>query len=227
MLGDHLQDKMKFYGNPSCLRSAMCLFTAAEKGVDLDSHYVDPNGGAGSAEVQALAPHGLLPALKDVDFVVCGQEGIMSYLNDKGFGPSLSPRNGVVRAIMYQWNQLATNNAMPAVSGIMAGGGDAAAASACFDLLNSHLASKSNPALRGDFICGGFSFADVHWAAMAQGCMLADSSDIVESRPAVAKWWGLVKSHPSTSKENIRAYDVLPTKTDISGNSLRDVQINV
>ena len=226
MLGDHLADKMKFYGNPSCLRSAMCMFTAAEKGVDIEGHFVDPNG-TGSADVQALAPHGLLPALKDVDFVVCGQEGIMSYLNDKGFGPSLIPRNGVVRAIMYMWNQLATDIAIDAVSGLMSGSGDASGASGCFDLLNSHLASKTNPALRGDFICGAFSFADVHWAALAQGCMLADSSDVVESRPAVAKWWSLIKSHPSTSKENIRAYDVLPTKQDISGNSLRGVTINV
>lgn len=226
MLGAHLQDKMKLYGNPACLSTAKCLFEAAEKGVDIEPQFVDVNGGAKSAEITAMSPYGVLPILKDVDFVVIGTPAIMSYLDDKGFGPALVPRNGVVRAVQYMWMATASDLAQPAVAGLIKGDGDTAEVAKYFDDLESHLSSKSNPALRGDYICGAFSLADVSWAALANGCFLANAGDIVESRPAVKKWWGLIKSHPSTSKEKIKAYDVLPTAQDISGNTLRGVSIN-
>ena len=41
----------------------------------------------------------------------------MSYLDDKGFGPSLVPRNGVHRAIMYQWAGIATEKGSNALLG--------------------------------------------------------------------------------------------------------------
>lgn len=225
MLGDHLQDKMKLYGNPACLNTAKCLFTAAEKGVDIESHYVGPDGAGDAAEAAAISPHGALPVLRDVDFVVYGTGAIMSYLDDKGFGPSLVPRNGVVRAMMYQWIHIAAELAQNDVAALVNGHGDTAVVSHWFDTLASHLQSKPT-SLRGDYICGAFSLADCHWAALAQGCYLCGAGDIVESRPAVKAWWGLIKAHPSTSKEKIKAYDVLPTATDIKGNNLRDIQIN-
>lgn len=225
MLGDKLQDKMKFYGNPACLDSAKCLFTAAEKGVDIESHYVGLDGGGDAAEAASISPHGSLPVIRDVDFVVYGPNAIMSYLDDKGFGPSLVPRNAVVRTIMYQWIHIASDLAQPSVAALMGGDGDTAEVSRWFDILDAQLQSKS-VSLRGDYIAGAFSLADIHWAALAQGCYLAGAGDIVDSRPAVKTWWGLIKAHPSTSKEKIKAYDVLPTAGDIQGNSLRDIQIN-
>lgn len=225
MLGDHLQDKMKFYGNPGCLNSAKCLFTAAEKGIDIESHFIGPDGQGDSAAAAAISPHGSFPVIQDVDFVVYGTEAIMSFLDAKGFGPSLIPRNATVQTIMYQWNHIATDLAQGDVASLVAGEGDTAVVSHWFDVLDAHLTSK-NTSLRGDYICGAFTLADVHWAALAQGCFLAGSGDIVEARPAVKKWWGLIKSHPSTSKENIKAYDVLPTTGDIQGNVLRGVSIN-
>ncbi|MCG6864347.1 MAG: glutathione S-transferase family protein [Thiogranum sp.] len=225
MLGDHLQDKMKIYGNPACLNTAKCLFTAAEKGIDVESHFVGPDGAGEAAAAAAISPHGSLPVLRDVDFVVYGTNAIMSYLDDKGFGPSLVPRNAVVRTVMYQWIHIASELAQPAVASLMSGEGDTAVTSHWFDVLDAQL--KSKPAtLRGEYICGVFSLADIHWAALAQGCFLCNAGDIIESRPAVKAWWGLIKAHPSTSKEKIKAYDVLPTSNDINGNNLRDIHIN-
>lgn len=225
MLGDRLSDKMKLYGNPACINSAKCLFTAAEKGIDIESHFVGLDGGGEAAEAAGISPHGSLPVLRDIDFVVYGTNAIMSYLDDKGFGTSLVPRNGVVRAVMYQWIHIASDLAQPSVSALMGGDGDTAEVSRWFDALDKQLQSKS-ASMRGDYIAGAFSLADIHWAALAQGCFLSGAGDIVESRPAVKTWWGLIKAHPSTSKENIRAYDVLPTANDIQGNNLRGIQIN-
>lgn len=223
--GAHLLDKMRLYGNPACLNTAKCLFTAAEKGVDIESHFVEINGKAKSAKIPRAA-FALMPVLQDVDYVLCGTSAIMSYLDDKGFGPSLVHRNGVVRSVMYMYMQAASEFAQPAVTRLMGGKGNAGEVSEYFDVLESHLGTKTNPAMRGDYICGQFTLADVAWAAVANGCFLAKSGNIVESKSAVANWWGAVKSHPSTSKEKIKAYDILPTAKDISSNTLRGLTIN-
>lgn len=226
MLGDRLQDKMKFYGNPACLDSAKCLFLAAEKGIDIDSHCVGPDGKGDAAAAAEISPHGSLPVIRDVEFVVYGTNAIMSFLDAKGFGPSLVPRNATVRTVMYQWIHIASDLAQPDVAALMRGDGDTAVVSHWFDVLEAHLLAKNTALLRGDYICGAFSLADIHWAALAQGCFLSDAGDIIDARPAVKKWWGLIKAHPSTSKEKIKAYDVLPTASDINGNTLRDIRIN-
>lgn len=225
MLGDRLQDKMKLYGSSDCLDTAKCLFTAAEKGVDIEAHAIGPDGQGDSAAASALSPHGSFPVLQDVKFVVYGTAAIMSYLDDKGFGPSLVPRNAVVRTIMYQWIHIGSELAQPAVAGLLAGNGDPKLVAHWFDVLDTHLQSKS-PQLKGEYLCGAFCLGDIHWAALAQGCLLADQGDIIESRPAVLAWWDLIKSHPSTSKEKIKAYDVLPTAGDRQNGVLRDIQIN-
>lgn len=225
MLGDRLQDKMKFYGNPSCLSTAKCLFTAAEKGIDIEAHFVGADGEGDAVAVAEISPYGSLPVLREVDFVVYGTNAIMSFLDDKGFGPSLVPRNATIRTIMYQMIHIASELAQSDVEKLIAGEGNTEEVSVWFDALESHLNSKG-PNLRGDYICGAFSLADAHWAALAQGCNIASFGNIIKDRPAVNAWWGLVKAHPSTSKENIKAYDVLPTAADIQGNSLRDININ-
>jgi len=225
MIGEHLKDKMKIYGNPSCLNTAKCLFMAAEKGVDIESHFIGADGQGDAADAAAISPHGSFPVIRDVDFVVYGINAIMSFLDDKGFGPSLVPRKSVNRTTMYQMIHVASDLAQSSVDDLVSGNGDKAMVAHWFDVLEGHLNSK-NASLRGDYICGEFSIADIHWAALAQGCSLAGASDIIESRATVNKWWGLIKSHPSTSKEDIRGYDVLPTSGDIQGNTLRNIQIN-
>lgn len=224
MLGDRLRNKMKLYGHPGCINTAKCMLTAAEKGVDVETHSVDP--ASLPQEVSTISPFGSVPVLQDVDFVVYGTPAIMSYLDDKGFGPSLLPRNGVVRAMSYQWSHIATDYVQPQVMALISGDGNREVIAQGFAALNEQL-QLSAPNVRGDFICGNFCLADIHWAAVAHGCHLANASDLVESNSAVKTWWGHVQSHPSTSKEKIVAYDVLPSVSDVQSNTLKDVQINV
>lgn len=228
MLGDRLQDKMKFYGNPACVDTAKCLFMAAEKGVDIESHYVGSDGSGAAAEAEAISPYGSMPVIRDKNFVVFGAIAIISFLDDKGFGPSLIPRKATTRTLMYQWIHIADRLVQPDVEALIKGEGDADAVSKWFDVLDAHLESKASKdaTLRGDFICGVFSVADVYWAALAQGCVLAGSENILESKSNVKNWWGAVKKHDSTSKEPIKAYTVLPTSSDVQNKSLRDIEIN-
>jgi glutathione S-transferase len=114
-IGDHLLDVKVLYGVAGCPDTSKCLFAAAEKGVDIEGKSIDVNSESDMAEIYKISPFGTLPVLKDVDFYVYGIEAILSYLDDKGFGNSLVPRNGVARAQQYQWIHIAQQVFAPAV----------------------------------------------------------------------------------------------------------------
>lgn len=228
MLGDHLKTRMQLFGLPGDPDTLKCLMTAGEKGVDIDSRVVGVDAlAADSAEFRAMSPFGAVPCLKDVDFILCGTLTIMSYLNDKGFGPSLIPRNGVARALHYQWSEIATEQVAPQVARVMSGEDvDQAVATlaVAFDALDRQLQNKRH---KGDFIVGEFSLADLHWAPYAHLCEINGHGALIADRSAVAAWWSKVKAHKSTSKENFVASSILPNMDDIKANHIRSVTINV
>ena len=214
MIGDHLANAMSLFGHPKCINTAKCLQTAGEKGVDIQAQVI-----SGPADVTEMSPLGSAPVLKDLDNVVYGTAAIMSYLDDKGFGPSLVPRNGVVRARMYQMAHIATDYLQAQI----AGAGDSAVQGKAMDLLEAQLGSSTK---RGPFVVGEFTLADIHWAACVNMLQHSGASSMLDSRSSVKKWWEEVKKHPSTSKENLMPYSVLPTKEDMDSGTLRNVAIN-
>jgi glutathione S-transferase len=217
MIGDQLRTKMILRGHPSCPNTAKCLQTAAEKGVDVDAVVISDKS---DAEFLGVSPYGIGPVLHDIDFVVYGTGAVMSYLDDKGFGPSLVPRNGVSRAIMYQWSIIATECVQPNLGETI----NKDALAPLFDGLEKQVL---NPPKRGDFICGDFSLADIHWSACCNLIEIGGGAELITSRSGVAKWYEKVKSHPSTSKEKIIPFTVLPTAADISAGTLKGISINV
>lgn len=222
-VGDHLSSKMKLYGVPSDPNTLKCLMTAGEKGVDIESIAVSDTS---TQEIGVMSPFGTIPCLRDVDFTLCGTLAIMSYLDDKGFGPSLVPRNGVVRALQYQCIHIANETAGPAVNNLLAGVDvDQAVATlgAAFEVMNNVLKSRKQ---RGDFLVGEFSLADLHWAPYAHACVISGHADIIQSRDAVTYWWEKVKAHKSTSKENYIASSILPSMDEINNNQLKSISIN-
>lgn len=217
MIGDQLRTKMILRGHPSCPNTAKCLQTAAEKGVDVDTVVISD---VNDSEFLGVSPYGIGPVLHDVEFVVYGTGAVMSYLDDKGFGPSLVPRNGVSRAIMYQWAIIATECVAPNL-------GDSINKEALVPLFDGLEKQVLNPPKRGDFICGDFTLADIHWSACCNLIEIGGAGDLITSRSGVAKWYEKVKSHPSTSKEKIIPFTVLPSAADISSGTLQGISINV
>lgn len=217
MIGDKLTSKMILTGHPSCPNTAKCIQTAAEKGIDVETVLLTDFD---DSDFRKKSPYGIAPVLQDIDFVVYGVNAVMSYCDDKGFGPSLVPRNGVHRAIMYQWSYIASTCVHDNV-------GDSVnkdALGPVFDGLNQQV---QNPPKRGDFICGDFSLADIHWTAYCNLIEIAGAGDLITSRSGVAKWYDAVKAHPSTSKEKIVPYTCIPTAADIQSGTLRGISINV
>lgn len=219
MIGDQLRNRMVIYGHPKCIDTAKCFQTAAEKGVDIEGKVIDPNGGASDPEFSSVSPLGIGPALRDIKHTVYGTLAVMSYLDDKGFGPSLVPRNGVHRATMYQWITVAMNKVQGKIAEDNVSG-----LGAFLDELDKHLAE---PTKKSDFISGEFSLADIHWAACANMLQIKGHGDMISSKPAINAWLEKVKNHPSTSKEKIIPFTTLPTADDVQSGQLRDISINV
>jgi len=191
---------------------------AAEKGVDIEAKVVDGDG-LDSSDIRALSPLAITPILKDIDFVIYGTWPALSYLDDKGFGPSLVPRNGVIRAIMYQWIGVASNAVQPKIA--------ADDTSEMGDILSQLDTRIANPPKKGDYICGDFSMADIHWSACINMLMINGHGDLINAHARVQEWFNRVRQHPSTSKENIIPYTTLPTSEDMQNGTLRDISINV
>ena len=210
MIGDKLGTKMILRGHPSCPDTGKCLQTAAEKGVDIDTEVITD---IDASDFRAVSPYGIGPVLQDIDFIVYGTVAVMSYLDDKGFGPSLVPRNGVSRAI------IATESVAPNL-------GDSINKDALAPLFDGLEKQVINPPRKGDFICGDFSLADIHWSSCCNLIEIGGAGDLISSRPGVAKWYDKVKSHPSTSKEKIIPFTVLPSATDIASGTLNGISIN-
>ncbi len=212
-IGDRLRSAVTLWGAPDCVNTAKCLMTAGEKGMSVKTAMFDPS----SSEIQSMSPLGVGPVLRHVDFVVTGHTAIMSYMDDKGFGPSLVPRNGVLRATMYEWCVNAIIVLQPKMD-------DSGTVDKCVAALDKQLQS-TNPSHRGSFICGDFTLADIHWAACANMLDIKGMGNVLERSSAVAEWWSKVKTHPSTSKEKLEPYTCMPTKADVDSNTLRDLDV--
>ena len=216
MIGDQLRNRMVIYGRPDCINTAKCLQTAAEKGIDVEAKVITDFD---DESFRACSPFGLAPALRDIKFTIAGTVAVMSYLDDKGFGPSLVPRNGVLRAIMYNWAELAMNIAQTAIVS-----GDMTPVESLLNELDKQIA---NPPAKGHFICGSFTLGDIHWATNLNMLEIKGHGGLITSRSTLSSWYEKVKSHPSTSKENIIPFTAVPTQEDVESGQLRDISINV
>ena len=212
-IGDHLRDVMDVYGSPKCPHTNAVLITAGEKGVDINSHVEDDWGP--SSSIRSMSPLGIGPVLKDRSAVNIGLVSCMSYLDDKGFGPSLVHRNGVTRARMFQEITIAQQTDCS----------DDAALAAALDQLEATLNSPLGN-MKGDYCVGQYTLADCAWAGVCQVATNMGKGTAVSSRSAVNTWFAAVQSHPSTSKEAINPFSCLSTKADHDGNTMRDVRIN-
>ena len=135
------------------------------------------------------------------------------------------PRNGVARALKYQWAHIASTAFGPAVSKLTEG--DDSAMEAVKQGLSALEAQLNARTKRGDYIVGEFSLADIHWAPSVHALCLHGHESLVDSMPAVKAWWGHMKVRKSMSKEDYVAYNVLPSLDEIRSNKLRSVSINV
>ena len=217
MIGDQLRNKMIIFGHPKCINTAKCFQLAAEKGIDAEGKVIDVDNP--DSDFLQTSPLGIAPALQDVKYHIAGTLSVLSYMDDKGFGPSLVPRNGVTRAVMYQWIGVAMERVQDNIMH-----DNISALAPALDALDQVLADSAK---KGEFICGDFTLADIHWSACVNMLEVKGQGDQISSRSNMGEWFANVKAHSSTSKEAIIPFTAVPTADDIQNNTLRDISINV
>jgi glutathione S-transferase len=212
-IGDHLREALDLYGSPACPHTNACMLAAGEKGIDVDCHAETDWSPSGS--IRGMSPLGIGPVLKDRTQTNYGLIACLSYIDDKGFGPSLVARNGTVRARMWQEMGVAAQCNV----------GDDASLASALDVLDTTLGTDAGN-MKGDYVCGQFTLADVCWAGVCQVAMNMGKGAAISSRSRVNTWFAAVQSHPSTSKESINPFSCMATKADHDAGSMREIRVN-
>jgi glutathione S-transferase len=212
-IGDHLREALDLYGSPACPHTNACMLAAGEKGIDVDCHAETDWSPSGS--IRGMSPLGIGPVLKDRTQTNYGLIACLSYIDDKGFGPSLVARNGTVRARMWQEMGVAAQCNV----------GDDASLASALDVLDTTLGTDAGN-MKGDYVCGQFTLADVCWAGVCQVAMNMGKGAAISSRSRVNTWFAAVQSHPSTSKESINPFSCMSTKADHDAGNMREIRVN-
>jgi len=219
---------MVLRGFPGDSSTNKCLLMAAEQGLLLETQLVDVTEGAcESPEYRSLSPFGKVPCLKDGDFVISGAPAVLSYMGIKGKGGSLNPKKASILGEQNYWVDLAQRIGDPAVQtliqplvpGCRDPGAEALAAVSAslgriLDQLDALLADGR------PFIAGQYSFADVHWTAVAHLCGLAGQAKLIESRPGVRAWHGRVIERTSAT-DGRPTYQALATLDEVRNKQLK------
>lgn len=230
----YVMQLLGFPGDPDTLK---CLLAAAEKGIEIESGVLDvPAGQQDTSDYREISPFGIVPALKEAYYTVAGDIGCTTFIEGRGLGNRLAPRNVVTLAEQHYWIDMARSDVAGPVETLLREhvlkkmhnadySADTAAVerartelTAPLDALNAQLAGK-------EFIVGDYSFADIHWTAYIHLLVVAGEGELVDWRPNLKQWFERIRKHKSFSGQNIVAYDLLPSLDDIKAMRLKDVVI--
>ncbi len=237
---------LQLLGAPGDAGTLKCLITAVEMGMETDCGILDVSANEQhSSAYLEVSPYGVMPALKEADYIVAGEQGIMSYIEARGLGRRLPPQNAAQLAAQNYWSDVACSEVGPHVEEIvkqrvyapiqgkdpenvavdraheaLGAALDARGAlGAALDALDEQLANN-------EFIIGSYSFADIHWTAYIHLLCEAGEGAVVDQRPNIKAWLDRIRAHKSYSGQNIVAYDLLPTLEDIKNKRLRSVEVS-
>jgi glutathione S-transferase len=212
--------RMKMRGFPGDANTAKCLLMAAEKKVQLDVEVLDVKAGAADeAAYRTLSPFGKYPFLEEGDYSTTSVNAVLSFLDVRGEGTTLlNPKKAQFFGHQNYWCQVSRTQCEPALNVLIDAniygetGGDTEAACATIDKvldeLNKFVDNK-------EYIVGDYSFADVHWTAVAHMLCLVGAEDAIRSRSNLSAWFDRVKARPS--------YLGLPSLDDVKNKQLRSV----
>lgn len=229
---------LQLLGFPGHADTLKCLITAVEMGMETDSAVLDVMEGQDeSSEYLEISPYGMVPALKEADYYVAGESGIMSYIEARGLGKRLPPKNAALLAEQNYWSDIACSEVGPSVKTlvqerILAPMHDSVymmntdAIEAARNALIAPLDALDKQLSENTFIIGNYSFADIHWTAYVHLLYESGDGDLVDKRPNLKAWFDRIRTHKSFSGQNVVAYDILPKLGDIKKKQLNSVVID-
>ncbi len=226
---------MQLLGNPGDADTLKCLLIAGEKGIELESGILDIAQEQQHGEnYREISPFGIMPALKEAKYVCVGEDGITCFIEGRGLGNRLQPRNARVLAEQMYWIDIARSDVAPYVKtlvqqhvlGAMSDPefqADAEAMQAARDALHAPLDAINTQLAGKQFVVGDFSYADIHWTAYVHLLATVGEVALIEQQANLKTWFERIKSHKSFSGQDIIPYELMPTLDEIKSQSLKDV----
>ncbi|MCY4420871.1 MAG: glutathione S-transferase family protein [Gammaproteobacteria bacterium] len=227
---------LQLLGSPGDAGTLKCLITAVEMGMETDCGILDisVNEQHSSAYLE-VSPYGTIPALKEADYIVAGEQGIMSYIEARGLGRRLPPQNAALLAAQNYWSDVACSEVglhveeivkQRVYAPILGKDPDHTAVDRAREGLEAALDALDEQLANNEFIIGSYSFADIHWTAYIHLLCEAGEGAVVDQRPNIKAWLDRIRAHKSYSGQNIIAYDLLPTREDIKNKRLSSVEVS-
>jgi len=203
---------MKLYSGPLSLFTAKVRIALDEKALTWDRVEVgwsvaqryQPH----HPDVVAYNPKGQVPVLVDGDVVVYDSTIVLEYLEDRYPQPALYPRDAIGRARCRQLEAAADEIWFPPlwdlIEGVFyaasGGGRDAARVDAAREALGRHYDALDKELAGREFLCGGFSVADIGTFVMANAAATLGAAP-GEKHGHVRDWLARTRARPAVRRE--------------------------
>ncbi len=232
------QYMLQLLGTPWDTNTLKCIIAAAEQGMEMHSGYLDVlNDEQNKEPYRSIFEFGTYPGLKEADYNVAGATGILAFINARGLGYSLAPKNVTEAATQDFWVDVAVTEATPYLNVLIQEkiiqpmvDSTYSISTKAIDKARSDLASilnaLENQLTGNQYIIGNYSFADVHWTAIIHLLILTDNNDLVEQRPQIHRWYTSLATRKSNSGQSIISFSLLPTIQDMKNKKISSVIIN-
>ena len=230
---------LELIGSPTDADTLKSIITAAEQGMEMNCYSIITDAVDNMNEsIREISPFSITPCLKEADFITCGGDAITSFIDARGLGYSLTPRNATLAAMQNYWVDIAVTNVAPHVNLIVdeaitkkindkSYSPDTQVINACcedlrvfFDALDQQL--KSNKYI----VCDKYTWADLHWTAYIHLCEIAGCNALIDERKNIQDWFNRIKSRKSQCGQDIVAYDMLPDAEEVLQGRLKSVEIS-
>lgn len=227
---------MQLLGFPGDVDTLKCLLTAAEKGIEVESGILDmTKGEQDSADYRAISPFGITPALKEAHYTVIGEPGTAVFIEGRGLGNRLAPRNAAVLASGMYWMEVGKADVQPYVEALMMQKVCGRMADSSFtanDLaiqaarkaLTAPLNAFDEQLSLNEFVVGAYSYADIHWTIYIHLLTVMGEGELFAKLGNIKAWFDRIKAHKSFSGQDIISYDFLPTLDEIKAKTMKDVE---
>ncbi len=227
---------MQLLGFPGDVDTLKCLLTAAEKGIEVESGVLNmPKGEQDSEDYRKISPFGIVPALKEAQYVVVGEPGTAVFVEGRGLGNRLAPRNAAVLATQMYWMEIGKDEVQPHVETLMrekvcgqmadpSHTADDAAIAAARESLADALDAFDDQLQSSEYIVGQYSYADIHWTIYIHLLTILGEGALYAKHSNIKAWFERIKVRKSFSGQDIIGYDFLPTLDEIKANVMKDVE---
>jgi glutathione S-transferase len=220
---------LQLLGAPFCAESLKCILIAAEQGMEMNCGSITLEE-LNSDDFTAVAEFGMAPALKENDYFTTGSKAITEYINARGLGFSLIPKNITMASEQEMWIDKSRAQSGTSVftlidEAICSGTNDAAKIDTAKQALNPILDDLNELLGKGKFIGGkNYTMADLHWTATCHLIRLA-AADMIDSRANIQAWLDGMQSKKSNCGQSLISASLLPSIEDIKANKLNNVVI--